>query len=835
MDWGNPYRWVAAHLRRRGRPAEAGDADPNTGAAVAEEGWVGEALRWVEAGRSVVVVAPTGAGKTNVGIGALKLRGGGWYLAPTRALCHEKAREIAAQTPLGWEAVAVANRDTPSSVGALLRAKYRVATPHKLSQLLPDIPPSHWEHTVVVVDEAHNLEPTAETLITYLATHGAQIVALTATLREEDEQAYTRFIGGGGDTERQAKAVRYRGPRRVPIEYRFVRITRVPGGSGWYTPYGYRGSVEEFAASYAYRLHAEEPDASIIVWAPRRRTCNTLAEIIARTQPIITAAEGCWCTLRGDGDGGRGRDRGGGGSRGTQPTATNTTTAAATATVVVTPAAPSTPNDNTLIHTLPHGVGVHHGGLTPTDRELVHRLYKTRAIHTLCTAYTLAQGVNLPARHLILTGLRDPRGQPLDPTTFHQLAGRAGRPGLDSRGTVHIILTSDEDEKLAAQLTATPAAPLASKLAEQSPRFYERLAARLIAGGNNTPRKIAGALRHTYYSEAGGPHEWAKLARHMRRAVDTLIEKGAIRVRSGAGGRGGGGGKGGGTGAPKRSFDEEYEFSSKWWWEAARRGLSTQEAQLAECIPTLEYGEAVTRTLTAYTEAKAEVDVGVGEPLSVGERQLIVSLGLLAQYHPQATPKVAEAAEAVQSFLDTATLIHAHTKGWSHPDTQKAKHTAQRFAAGGGRLEEIVRIIGDNPHTHARLKQLVRTYGQHLTTGRGTRTPLTPAQAEHTLTILLGHPKTWGPEELEKADRLRSIILGEPGGGGRGAVSEEASKEVSERASGPERMRTQPNPTHSRPDHQSTYTIQPTTSQPPPPRLSTTVTGWLRCKRKWLE
>lgn len=752
MKWSNPYRWAAALLRNR-RHAEAEDADSN----VDEDEWVGEALSYVKAGRSVVVVAPTGSGKTRVGIGALKLRGGGWYLAPTRALCYEKAREIAAQTQRGWEAVAVANRDTPNSVNTLLRARYRVATPHKLSQLLADIPPTHWEHTVIVVDEAHSLDPKTETLITYLAASGAQIVALTATLREEDEQAYAEFVGGGREgAPAPARVIRYRGPRRVPIEYKLIRITPRPGGGssgsrngsggggegegegegggGWYTPYGYRRSVEEFAASYAYRLHAEEPGASIIVWAPRRRTCDTLAEMIARTQPII-ATHTCGCTAQ--------RVHSAGGGEGDPPP---------TAAVAL-----NTPSDTTLAHTLPHGVGVHHGGLTPTNRELVHRLYRARGIHTLCTAYTLTQGVNLPARHLILTGLRGPRGEPLDPTTFHQLAGRAGRPGLDSRGVVHIILTSDEDEKLAATLTATPAAPLRSRLGEQSPRFYERLAAQLIARGNNTPRRIAQALRHTYYSEAGGPREWAALARHMRRAVDTLIARGAIRVKTRSPNAAQKSGEHSHSdGKTKRSLDEEYEFTSPWWREAAKRGLSTQEAKLAEAIPTLPYEEAVTRTLTVYAEAEAGAP-----PLSGEERRLIASLGLLAQYHPHTTPRTAEAAEAVQSFLDTATLIHAHTKGWSHPDTLKARRTAQRFASGGGSTQRIAQILGDQPHAHAKLKQLIRTYGQHLTptqpSGGGRGIP--PAEAERALTILLGHPKTWGPSEQEKADRLRRILL----------------------------------------------------------------------------
>jgi len=70
VKWSNPYRWAAALLRNR-RHAEAEDADSNAD----EDEWVGEALSYVKAGRSVVVVAPTGSGKTRVGIGALKLRG----------------------------------------------------------------------------------------------------------------------------------------------------------------------------------------------------------------------------------------------------------------------------------------------------------------------------------------------------------------------------------------------------------------------------------------------------------------------------------------------------------------------------------------------------------------------------------------------------------------------------------------------------------------------------------------------------------------------------------------------------------------------------------------
>lgn len=93
---------------------------------------------------------------------------------------------------------------------------------------------------------------------------------------------------------------------------------------------------------------------------------------------------------------------------------------------------------------LKHGVGIHHGGLSSADRSLVEALFAASHLPVVCTTTTLALGVNLPARLVIVNSTTMYRGAEgfvdIPRNTVLQMAGRAGRPDFDSRG-VAVILT----------------------------------------------------------------------------------------------------------------------------------------------------------------------------------------------------------------------------------------------------------------------------------------------------------------------------------------------------------------------------------------------------------
>ncbi|KAE9226869.1 Helicase [Phytophthora fragariae] len=98
---------------------------------------------------------------------------------------------------------------------------------------------------------------------------------------------------------------------------------------------------------------------------------------------------------------------------------------------------------------LKRGIGVHHGGLLPIIKEMVEILFGRGLVKVLFSTETFAMGVNMPARTVVFNGIRKHDGKnfrDLLPGEYTQMAGRAGRRGLDSVGTVIIACWNDVPE-----------------------------------------------------------------------------------------------------------------------------------------------------------------------------------------------------------------------------------------------------------------------------------------------------------------------------------------------------------------------------------------------------
>jgi superfamily II DNA/RNA helicase len=96
---------------------------------------------------------------------------------------------------------------------------------------------------------------------------------------------------------------------------------------------------------------------------------------------------------------------------------------------------------------LRRGVGVHHAGLLPKYRRVVEDLFEKKFLAVAVCTETLAAGINLPARSVVVTSLvKGPRGKErlIDPSTAHQIFGRAGRPQFDDRGFVYALAHEDD-------------------------------------------------------------------------------------------------------------------------------------------------------------------------------------------------------------------------------------------------------------------------------------------------------------------------------------------------------------------------------------------------------
>lgn len=109
----------------------------------------------------------------------------------------------------------------------------------------------------------------------------------------------------------------------------------------------------------------------------------------------------------------------------------------------------TTPFGKILQRLLGMGVGVHHAGMLPRYRLLVEKLAQQGLLPVVCGTDTLGVGINVPIHTVLLTQLTKFDGshmRKLGPREFHQIAGRAGRAGFDTKGVVLVQATEYEIE-----------------------------------------------------------------------------------------------------------------------------------------------------------------------------------------------------------------------------------------------------------------------------------------------------------------------------------------------------------------------------------------------------
>ncbi|MFC9561160.1 DEAD/DEAH box helicase [Agromyces sp. NPDC056965] len=103
----------------------------------------------------------------------------------------------------------------------------------------------------------------------------------------------------------------------------------------------------------------------------------------------------------------------------------------------------------TLSRLVRAGIGVHHAGMLPRYRRLVETLAQRGLLRVICGTDTLGVGINVPIRTVLITALAKFDGQRMRQLTareFHQVAGRAGRAGYDTAGTVVVLAPEHEIE-----------------------------------------------------------------------------------------------------------------------------------------------------------------------------------------------------------------------------------------------------------------------------------------------------------------------------------------------------------------------------------------------------
>ncbi|HTP55035.1 MAG TPA: DEAD/DEAH box helicase [Thermoplasmata archaeon] len=425
------------------------------------------ALVPVLAGKSVLLACPTASGKSLVAYLALlrAVRAGrtGLYLVPLRALASEKAEELERFAELGVRVgLSIGDFDLPAE--RLEKLDILVATSEKADGLLRRGSPWLDRLGVVVADEVHLMRdpdrgPTLEVSLTRLRRSypEIQVIALSATVGNSEEVA--EWL----NAEHIASEF-----RPVPLErgvYCDGRITFSDLTTREIAPPG------EAVPRLVRTVVADGGQA--LVFVNSRRASEQVAQALVPTVRARLSAE-------------------------------ELAAARAHAEELATVSDEETEGIRRLSALLPFGVAYHNASLTNPERRVVERAFRDRAIKALVATPTLAAGINLPARRVIVrdtTRYDDRLGMqaPIPALEVQQMLGRAGRPRFDARGEAVIVARSiDDEERLLDSYVSAPPEPIVSRLASE-PALRMHVLALIASGAVGTEAELERFFAATFY------------------------------------------------------------------------------------------------------------------------------------------------------------------------------------------------------------------------------------------------------------------------------------------------------------------------------------------------
>ena len=367
-----------------------------------------EALEHIFRGKSVVVSVPTASGKTMLGylaiLRAFNLGLKSVYVVPLRALAMEKYEELKRFEKFGMKiALAMGDYDSPS--GYLKYYDVVVATSEKMDSILRHNPDYAYEIGVVVVDEVHllgeeNRGPTLEMVISKLRSMNddIQFIALSATIKNSEELA--SWLQG----------------EHIYSEFRPVPLKN---GVFYDNQIVYEdGSVEEMKRDTMIVGNLVQDriqkGGQLLIFVNRRKSAESLAMKLQRKVERELSEEE--------------REK-------LEKIANRIDEEEYTL------------YSEKISKLLRHGVAFHHAGLTNSQRKLVEYSFKKRLLKVIVATPTLAAGINLPSRTVIVRDLTryDGFGSVYIPVMeVKQMLGRAGRPKYDRYGEGILCANSDK-------------------------------------------------------------------------------------------------------------------------------------------------------------------------------------------------------------------------------------------------------------------------------------------------------------------------------------------------------------------------------------------------------
>ncbi|TLY01438.1 MAG: DEAD/DEAH box helicase [Thaumarchaeota archaeon] len=427
----------------------------------------------------ILVTTPTASGKTLIAMMAiLKAVEKGMkavYLTPLRALASEKYDDlkILEKLDLGGSKirVTVATTDYDSSGNELAGADVIVLTNEKMDTLFRHNAEWLGNVGIFVSDEVHLIGdrergPTLEMMLTKIRRNypQSQVVALSATVANSDEIA--DWLG--------CKLVEsdWRPTKLVEGVYEYGAVKMSDGS---------KFKVESSGVSSAVDLAIDSFNGGgqALIFAETRKRAASLA---------AKAVDGVYKRL----------DK-----------AARELAAGASADILA--GSDDSELTKTLAQLVAKGVAFHHAGLGPSSRRIVEDSFKKGIIKILTATPTLAAGVNLPARRVVIASIlrydSDYGGSvPISVLEYKQLCGRAGRPKYDAFGEAIIVSERDVNaEELYDHYVLGSPEPLRSQLSNDSAIRFHLLSAIATMPGLKKPEihdLFAGTLFARQYRSA---------------------------------------------------------------------------------------------------------------------------------------------------------------------------------------------------------------------------------------------------------------------------------------------------------------------------------------------
>ncbi|MGI8992915.1 MAG: DEAD/DEAH box helicase [Nocardioidaceae bacterium] len=614
-----------------------------------------QACEALEAGRGVLVAAPTGSGKTLVGEFAVHLalaRGGKcFYTTPIKALSNQKFADLT-------------TRYGPRNVGLLTgdntinsEAPIVVMTTEVLRNMLYATSATLGGLQYVVMDEVHYLADRSrgavwEEVIIHLPD-SVSVVSLSATVSNAEEFGeWLRTVRGEGDiiveerrpvplfqhvmvgdrlydlfaTGDSGEDTTRVNPRLAQVAHDDWRRSRARDHRAKHGQYRARGGRQLVPSrTDVVDLLDAEGLLPAIMFIFSRAGCDAAVQQTLNTNLRLTNAE----------------ER-----KEIRAYAEQKTSALAASDLLVLGYA-------AWLEALCRGISSHHAGMLPIFKECVEELFSRGLVKVVFATETLALGINMPARSVVIDKLSKWNGEThadVTPGEYTQLTGRAGRRGIDVEGHAVVLWAPGFDPTTVAGLASTRTYPLRSSF-----RPSYNMAVNLV---RQVGRVTARELLESSFAQFQADRAVVGLARQVRKAEEALE------------------GYGEGIACDKGDFME---------YAALRRALSDREASLsrrkrsdrrdaaADSLDRLRTGDVIDVPVGRSQGLAVVVDPGVRSPRE-GPRPLVVTVDRQARrlslidfptpVEPLARMKVAKTFNArnAQQRRDLAALLRDRTR-----------------------------------------------------------------------------------------------------------------------------------------------------------------------------